>query len=264
MYDYFARGYDPSIARFTSIDPLTELSRRCSTYMYCYNNPLIYVDPDGMLTKSFLDELMRKSTGDKTTWSFDQNGTASGSNGETIENNEDQDPPNAAKPNELNTSFGGLFDNFKKRLDKKRTITANNLADDYERNERLIMAFSFVMEALLETTEAGELLTYIRESIVDTYGDKKTKEVSEIYSNVISIVKEIKNEVGGGKLSDPYIYEFCAYLGVKCAALQIKNQTIALTIKALDKNVYISRKINDVEEERTGGRFGGGGATGRW
>jgi RHS repeat-associated protein len=45
LYNYNARQYDPVLGRFMSPDPA---GQHLNLYMYCRNNPVMYVDPSGM------------------------------------------------------------------------------------------------------------------------------------------------------------------------------------------------------------------------
>ncbi len=55
LYYFGARFYDPTIGRFITMDPAKDGR---NWYVYCNNNPLMYVDPDGKTDELILTGLV--------------------------------------------------------------------------------------------------------------------------------------------------------------------------------------------------------------
>jgi len=64
MYDYGARNYDPAIGRWMNIDPLAEIYYSNNSFMYCNNNPILYIDPNGMYFTRASYEFIDRYRGD--------------------------------------------------------------------------------------------------------------------------------------------------------------------------------------------------------
>ena len=85
LYEMDWRQYDPAIGRFTSIDPLAEERNWLTPYNFVQNNPIIRVDPSGLLDDYGIDRqgniTLLQETDDTTDTLYAVN---TNENGETV------------------------------------------------------------------------------------------------------------------------------------------------------------------------------------
>jgi RHS repeat-associated protein len=102
--DAGARLYDPFVPRFTTIDPLAGTSRRFSPFTYGNNNPIRFIDPDGMEAKGF-----EYSDGYSTQNSANETGSVS-HEGAFLNAGGEDDKPKGKK--EIDVKFNNLWEKY--------------------------------------------------------------------------------------------------------------------------------------------------------
>ena len=64
---------DPALRRFSTEDPMAEKYYSISPYAYCANNPILFIDPDGMQLKGVSKDDANKMHEDINTVFADDN-----------------------------------------------------------------------------------------------------------------------------------------------------------------------------------------------
>ncbi|WP_101450496.1 RHS repeat-associated core domain-containing protein [Aquimarina sp. MAR_2010_214] len=85
LYEMDFRQYDPAIGRFTSTDPLAEERNWLTPYNFVQNNPILRIDPSGLLDDYGIDQQGNISLLQKTDDNTDTlYATTTNENGETV------------------------------------------------------------------------------------------------------------------------------------------------------------------------------------